>query len=160
MHIIIISEEEQHQTRCDQYCTFSCHHQHLTALGDPLPTLAHLPFTYSPSLTTPSTGQLHQVAYEVPGLQVPELDGAIIAAGDDKVICELEAGDGTEVLVGTLQGMQTLARGDVPHLEAEKSREESMCVHRKEICAWERKVQRSMKQSVTNSDLVNTNLYC
>ena len=56
-------------------------------------------------LTIPTTRQLYQVAYELSSLQVPEFDCAIITASDDKVISELEAGDGTEVLVGALEGV-------------------------------------------------------
>ena len=67
-------------------------------------------------LTIASTGQLHQVADEVSRLQVPQFDGAVVAAGDDKVIGELETGDGTEVFVGVLERVQTLPRADVPHL--------------------------------------------
>lgn len=45
--------------------------------------------------------QSHQVSDELACLQVPQFDRAIVRAGDDKVLVELEARHGALVLVGT-----------------------------------------------------------
>lgn len=50
--------------------------------------------------------QRHQVPDELAGFQVPQLHGAIVRAGDDKVLVELEAGDGALVLVGPWKKQQ------------------------------------------------------
>ena len=47
---------------------------------------------------------------------VPELDCPVIAAGDDKLVVELETSDGGLVLVGTRESLETLAGQDVPDL--------------------------------------------
>ena len=70
-------------------------------------------------LTIPSTVQSDEISDEVSGLQVPELHRAVVAAGHHKVVGELEAGYRTLVLVGALQRVQAVARGDVPHLQRE-----------------------------------------
>lgn len=67
-------------------------------------------------LTTASTLQLHEIPDKLSSLEVPELHRPIIAAGHHKVVCELETGDSTEVLVGALECVDTLASGDVPDL--------------------------------------------
>lgn len=48
-----------------------------------------------------ATLQRHQVADELARLQVPQLDRAVVRAGDDKVLVELEACHSALVLVGT-----------------------------------------------------------
>lgn len=48
--------------------------------------------------------QRHQVADELARLQVPQLHRAVVRAGDDKVLVELQAGHGALVLVGTCGG--------------------------------------------------------
>lgn len=45
--------------------------------------------------------QRHQVADELARLQVPQFDRAVVRAGDDEVLVELEARHGALVLVGT-----------------------------------------------------------
>ena len=47
---------------------------------------------------------------------VPELDGSIVTAGDDKLVVELETSDGGLVLVGTRESLETLTGQDVPDL--------------------------------------------
>lgn len=47
--------------------------------------------------------QRHQVADELARLQVPQLDRAVVRAGDDKVLVELEACHSALVLVGTCE---------------------------------------------------------
>lgn len=48
-----------------------------------------------------ATFQSHQVTDELACLQVPQFDRAIVRAGDDKVLVELEARHGALVLVRT-----------------------------------------------------------
>ena len=49
---------------------------------------------------------------------VPQFDCSVVRAGDDKLVVELQAGDGRLVLVGAGQRLQTAARQDVPDLDS------------------------------------------
>lgn len=55
--------------------------------------------------------QRHQVADELARLQVPQLHRAVVRAGDDKVLVELQAGHGALVLVGTCGRAETQGGG-------------------------------------------------
>ena len=49
---------------------------------------------------------------------VPELDGSIVTAGDDKLVVELETSDGGLMLVRAGECLETLAGQDVPNLDS------------------------------------------
>ena len=66
--------------------------------------------------TVPSAVKSNKITNEFSGLDVPEFDPAIITAGHDKVLGELEASDCTLVLVGTVQSVEAVARAHIPHL--------------------------------------------